>query len=170
MCHSSLVGRCVNFRLLQQNGFISLQKKTVAKTVTLKNNIFLSPSVKNSAIQRFKSGFIKQSFEVPLCTLQPLHNIGLFQTYRSFSDNKNQPSPSPAEVNLINTLKENFPAATDIAVVDISGGCGSMYEVFVESPDFKGMRLVKQHKMVTEALKGAIKDMHGIRISTAASS
>ena len=72
-------------------------------------------------------------------------------------------------MTLINILKEKFPLATDIAVVDISGGCGSMYEIYVESPEFKGMRLVKQHKMVNEALKGEIREMHGLRISTMSS-
>ena len=57
----------------------------------------------------------------------------------------------------------------DIAVVDVSGGCGSMYEVHVEAPDFKNMRIVKQHQLVTKALAKEIKDMHGIRISTSAS-
>ena len=87
---------------------------------------------------------------------------------RCFSDEASA-SPSNAEMSLINILKGKFPSATDIAVVDISGGCGSMYEVYVESPDFKGIRLVKQHQMVSEALKGEIKEMHGIRISTSAS-
>merc|ERR1712226_1644082 len=59
-----------------------------------------------------------------------------------------------------------FPAATDIAVVDVSGECGSMYEVFVEAPDFRDVRLVRQHRMVTEALKAEIGEMHGIRIAT----
>ena len=87
---------------------------------------------------------------------------------RCFSDEASA-SPSNAEMSLINILKDKFPSATDIAVVDISGGCGSMYEVYVESPEFKGIRLVKQHQMVSEALKGEIKEMHGIRISTSAS-
>jgi len=78
-------------------------------------------------------------------------------------------TPSPAEESLISALAASFPTATDIAVVDISGGCGSMYEVYVESPDFKGVRMVKQHQMVTKALSSQIKDMHGIRISTSPS-
>eukprot|EP00092_Neocalanus_flemingeri_P003658 GFUD01003929.1.p1 GENE.GFUD01003929.1~~GFUD01003929.1.p1 ORF type:complete len:159 (+),score=31.23 GFUD01003929.1:147-623(+) len=78
-------------------------------------------------------------------------------------------SPSPAEETLISALVASFPSATDIAVVDISGGCGSMYEVHVEAPDFKGLRVVKQHQMVTRALSSQIKDMHGIRISTSPS-
>ena len=108
---------------------------------------------------------IRTSKEVTLPLHHLLPNMNLFGTYRYFSDN-NVSIPSSAEIHLINTLKEKFPSATDIAVQDISGGCGAMYEVFVESPDFKGMRLVKQHQMVTEALKGEIKDMHGLRIST----
>jgi len=93
----------------------------------------------------------------------------LLGTYRYFSDSEDVSMPSPAEMHLLSILKEKFPLATDIAVNDISGGCGAMYEIFVESPDFKGIRLVKQHQMVTEALKGEIKDMHGLRVSTAPS-
>jgi len=66
-------------------------------------------------------------------------------------------------------LTAAFPAATDVAVVDVSGGCGSMYEVFVEAPDFRGVRLIRQHRMVTEALAREIGEMHGIRIATQAS-
>ena len=73
-----------------------------------------------------------------------------------------------AEARLIETLQTKFPGATDIQVVDVSGGCGSMYEVFVEASEFHGLRIVQQHKLVTEALKEEIKAMHGLRISTAA--
>jgi len=79
------------------------------------------------------------------------------------------PPPSQAEEFLISALAISFPTATDIAVVDISGGCGSMYEIYVEAPDFKGLRVVKQHQLVTKALSSQIKDMHGIRISTSPS-
>eukprot|EP00095_Tigriopus_kingsejongensis_P007795 snap_masked-scaffold370_size193435-processed-gene-0.7 protein:Tk07795 transcript:snap_masked-scaffold370_size193435-processed-gene-0.7-mRNA-1 annotation:"connectin related family member (rbc-1)" len=66
-----------------------------------------------------------------------------------------------AEKRLVSILQGRFPEATDIAVVDISGGCGSMYEVFVQAPDFKGLRIVKQHQIVTDALKAEIPSMHG---------
>lgn len=41
-----------------------------------------------------------------------------------------------------------------------------MYEIFVETIDFKGLNTVKQHRLVTEALKKEIQDMHGVRIHT----
>ena len=84
---------------------------------------------------------------------------------RALSDGE----PGTAEQDLMRTLAAGFPGATDIAVVDVSGGCGAMYEVHVEAPQFQGVRIVKQHQMVTEVLKQQIKDMHGLRISTAVS-
>jgi len=44
-----------------------------------------------------------------------------------------------------------------------------MYQIFIESPKFKGVTMVKQHRMVNECLKDDIKSMHGLRISTAIS-
>lgn len=68
-----------------------------------------------------------------------------------------------------NRIQLHLFQATSVSVVDISGGCGAMYEIFVESNEFKGMPRVKQHQMVTETLKDEIKNMHGIRIQTAIS-
>ena len=78
-------------------------------------------------------------------------------------------SAPPTEQAIIEQLRVKFPNATDIAVVDTSGGCGAMFEVFIEAPNFKGLRLVKQHQLVNEALKTEIKEIHGLRISTAVS-
>jgi hypothetical protein len=35
----------------------------------------------------------------------------------------------------------------------VSGGCGAMYEIFVQAPDFKGLSVVKQHRLVNEVSK-----------------
>ena len=40
--------------------------------------------------------------------------------------------------------------ATHVVVKDISGGCGAMFHLEVESPLFKGVPLIKQHRMVKE--------------------
>ncbi|KAH7646533.1 bola-like protein [Dermatophagoides farinae] len=63
-------------------------------------------------------------------------------------------------------LNKSFPDAQEIIVKDISGGCGSMFEVYVASMDFQGMSKVKQHLTVSNILKNEIRDMHGIRIFT----
>lgn len=75
-------------------------------------------------------------------------------------------SQTEGELKVIQILKEKFPRATAIKVTDISGGCGAMYEIKIESEEFKEKRTVQQHQMVNQALKEEIKGMHGLRIFT----
>lgn len=70
------------------------------------------------------------------------------------------------EDNIKTKLKSTFPKAKSIEIEDISGGCGSMYEIHIESEDFSSMRTVAQHKLVTDALKDEVKKLHGLRIFT----
>lgn len=41
-------------------------------------------------------------------------------------------------------------AAVHVKVTDVSGGCGSMFDIEVASPQFVGQTRVKQHRMVNE--------------------
>ncbi|XP_051058760.1 bolA-like protein 3 [Phodopus roborovskii] len=75
-------------------------------------------------------------------------------------------SQTEGELKVTQVLKEKFPRATAIKVTDISGGCGAMYEIKIESEEFKEKRTVQQHQMVNQALKDEIKGMHGLRIFT----
>lgn len=70
------------------------------------------------------------------------------------------------EDRIAKILKEKFPLASSLKVVDISGGCGAMYEIHIESSEFKGKRTVQQHQLVNQALKDEIQGMHGLRIFT----
>ncbi|KAJ1524204.1 hypothetical protein ONE63_010725 [Megalurothrips usitatus] len=79
---------------------------------------------------------------------------------------ENQQSSQTGELKIRSILEKSFPKAKVIEVVDISGGCGAMYDITVEAPELKGLSIVKQHRMVNEALKEEIKDMHGLRINT----
>uniref|UniRef100_A0A914L5F8 BolA-like protein n=1 Tax=Meloidogyne incognita TaxID=6306 RepID=A0A914L5F8_MELIC len=65
-------------------------------------------------------------------------------------------------------LRGQFPEESGdvVNVEDISGGCGAMFRVRVESTQFEGMPKVKQHKLINEVLKKEIKEMHGIVIET----
>lgn len=79
----------------------------------------------------------------------------------------NEALETSGEKSLSNILQKKFPEAEDIQVKDISGGCGAMYEVYVQSTAFKNLSRLQQHRLVNEALKEEIQDMHGIRITTA---
>jgi stress-induced morphogen len=74
-------------------------------------------------------------------------------------------SQMEGELKVTQVLKEKFPRATALQVTDISGGCGAMYEIRIES-EFKEKRTVQQHQMVNQVLKEEIKGMHGLRIFT----
>jgi stress-induced morphogen len=53
-------------------------------------------------------------------------------------------------------------------VEDISGGCGSMYAVAITADKFKGLPVIKQHRLVNEVLGEDIKSWHGIQLRTKA--
>ncbi|KAF3924769.1 hypothetical protein ABW21_db0200088 [Orbilia brochopaga] len=57
---------------------------------------------------------------------------------------------------------------TRLDVRDISGGCGSMYAVEIESPLFRGLATLKMHRQVQDVLAEEIKGWHGIQLKTKA--
>lgn len=63
-------------------------------------------------------------------------------------------------------LKSNFPAANNIDVQDVSGGCGAMFNVLVETKEFTGLSVIKQHRKVYDILNKQIKNIHGIHLET----
>lgn len=65
-------------------------------------------------------------------------------------------------------LRELTP--TFLHVQDISGGCGSMYEIEIISELFIGLNMVKQQKMVYASLGELVKQWHGVRLKTSAPS
>ena len=64
-------------------------------------------------------------------------------------------------------LASAFPEATELSVVDRTGG-GDHFQVTVASPRFEGLSLVDQHKLVYDALSAPLTDgsIHELRIKT----
>ncbi|RHZ67007.1 hypothetical protein Glove_303g102 [Diversispora epigaea] len=69
------------------------------------------------------------------------------------------------EKYLYEKLSKKF-SPTKLHVQDISGGCGSMYSIEISSNQFKGLPIIKQHRMVNELLQEDIKKMHGLQLKT----
>lgn len=68
---------------------------------------------------------------------------------------------------LYSLLKEAF-AEAEVTLQDLAGD-GDHYSVIVKSPAFKGMTRVQQHKMVYDALQGAMAtELHALAIKTEA--
>jgi stress-induced morphogen len=70
-------------------------------------------------------------------------------------------------VPLESMLRQAFPDARELAVVDRTGG-GDHFHVTVVSPRFNGLPLVDQHRLVYDALAGPLGDgtIHELRITT----
>ena len=64
-------------------------------------------------------------------------------------------------------LREAFPDARELAVMDRTGG-GDHFQVTVASKRFEGLSLVDQHRLVYDALADPLADgtIHELRITT----
>ena len=64
-------------------------------------------------------------------------------------------------------LRQSFPDATELAVIDRTGG-GDHFQVVVADARFDGLSLVDQHRLVYDALDGPLQDgtIHELRIKT----
>ncbi|KAK0468014.1 bola protein [Desarmillaria tabescens] len=72
---------------------------------------------------------------------------------------------SEGEQNIYSKLSQKF-SPSQLQVQDVSGGCGTFYAITIASQSFKGLPIVKQHKLVTETLKQEIEGIHGLQIKT----
>lgn len=76
-----------------------------------------------------------------------------------------QPPAGAYERKIYEILESQF-SPQNLDVRDVSGGCGSMFAITVESSKFKGIPMVKQHRLVNEALKDEIAKWHGLQLRT----
>jgi stress-induced morphogen len=69
--------------------------------------------------------------------------------------------------SLQSLLEGAFPEATEVSVVDRTGG-GDHFQVTVSSNRFDGLPLVDQHRLVYAALEAPLTDgtIHELRIKT----
>ena len=74
-------------------------------------------------------------------------------------------APSAVEQELEEKLLSSLPSSK-VVVRDMSGGCGTMYKIDVESDSFQGLGTVKQHQLVTKILKEEIPNWHGFTLNT----
>lgn len=53
-----------------------------------------------------------------------------------------------------------------LVVEDVSGGCGQSFKINVCSNDFKGLSLIKQHKLLNDILSTELKEIHSVTYKT----
>lgn len=72
------------------------------------------------------------------------------------------------EKKIYDMLESHFQPKK-LSVKDVSGGCGSMFAIEVESDKFRGIPMIKQHRLVNALLKDEISKWHGLQLKTKAS-
>lgn len=76
--------------------------------------------------------------------------------------------PMEAYEHKIYKMLQDAFSPVNLAVRDVSGGCGSMFAITVESSMFKGIPMIKQHRLVNEVLRDEIAKWHGLQLKTKA--
>jgi BolA-like protein 3 len=90
---------------------------------------------------------------------------------------------SEGEQDIFTKLTERFsPSALQVADVSgashhllfffslvseisrVEGGCGTFYAISITSEAFKGLPIVKQHRLVNDTLKKEIEGIHGLQV------
>ncbi|KAH7329549.1 bola protein [Stachybotrys elegans] len=74
-------------------------------------------------------------------------------------------SMTPAESHIASLLQSKL-SPSELLVQDVSGGCGSMYAIDIASPQFRGLSILKQQRLVNAALGDLVKQWHGVQIRT----
>ncbi|KAM9980837.1 hypothetical protein ACTFIY_003154 [Dictyostelium cf. discoideum] len=80
---------------------------------------------------------------------------------RTFCSVTNDPKGDKIR-DLLNTALK----PSTLNVIDMSGGCGSMYKIEIVSPEFKDKSMVSQHRKVNRILKSVIPSLHGLTLVT----
>lgn len=74
---------------------------------------------------------------------------------------------TPTESKVYELLKTHL-TPTSLYVKDISGGCGSMFDIDIKSPKFAGLTPLKQQKLVHQVIGEEMRKWHGVHLQTKA--
>jgi len=75
------------------------------------------------------------------------------------------PKLDEGEQAIFDKLSERF-LPSELLVQDVSGGCGTFYAITIASKAFRGIPVVKQHRLINETLKKEIEGIHGLQLKT----
>lgn len=75
---------------------------------------------------------------------------------------------SEAEKAIADKISSGISSAATISVQDVSGGCGSFYQIEVVASEFEGQSMIKQHRRICSVLEEEMKAWHGSKLITRA--
>lgn len=87
----------------------------------------------------------------------------MFRYTRVLLNNISQ-TPYESKITKLLTTSELSPSVCKVQ--DVSGGCGSMFNIQIKSKQFNKINKIKQHKLVNKVLKDEISKWHGLVLTT----
>ncbi|KAF8495145.1 bola-like protein [Russula emetica] len=87
------------------------------------------------------------------------------QTAAAAASSSAPPKLDEGEQAIFDKLSERF-LPSELLVQDVSGGCGTFYAITIASKAFRGIPVVKQHRLINETLKKEIEGIHGLQLKT----
>ncbi|KAL6928322.1 BolA-like protein 3 [Hanseniaspora valbyensis] len=87
----------------------------------------------------------------------------MFRYTRVLLNNISQ-TPYESKITKLLTTSELNPSVCKVQ--DVSGGCGSMFNIQIKSKQFNKINKIKQHKLVNKVLKDEISKWHGLVLTT----
>jgi len=134
--------------------------------VPLRTISFLKHSSKSTYSFTFASSFPHQRFiRFPLKLNSNFFHSRTTSLLNLAEENQTSLEANEKEQRIANLLKKGLK--TDhVKVIDVSGGCGAMYNIEVLSSEFNGVSLMEQHRMVNSILSAEIQNMHGLILKT----
>ncbi|KGR09289.1 hypothetical protein MEK_05081 [Candida albicans 12C] len=118
--------------------------------------------IRNNIIRNTRlSNIYKYNSSINQRTISPF-----LSSKRNYSTPQEESEPMDEYESKIYNILQQELNPVNLKIKDVSGGCGSMFSIFIESEKFKGLTMIKQHRLVNEILKDEIKKWHGLQLRT----
>ncbi|EAU84616.1 hypothetical protein CC1G_00135 [Coprinopsis cinerea okayama7 len=113
--------------------------------------------------------WLQRLFPTVLARSSTATTTRLFTVSAALKNGNSPITPPPGlperEQTIYKKLIDRF-SPSQLQVEDVSGGCGTFYAIVIASENFKGLPIVKQHRLVTDTLKKEIEGIHGLQLKT----
>ncbi|KAI3651399.1 hypothetical protein MP228_003741 [Amoeboaphelidium protococcarum] len=69
-------------------------------------------------------------------------------------------SVSSLESSMKSKIQQSISPLNHLEIHDVSGGCGTSFELLIVSPSFEGKNTLARHRLINSLLETEIKQMH----------
>ncbi|CAD7932205.1 unnamed protein product [Amoebophrya sp. A25] len=162
MTSSATTSRAVQ----QVAALFSTAQRSALKVRLLSNCTSSSLSSGSNSLRTSRCNFISEKSSLRRSrggtTNRMQQQLGFGSSGRYFSAT----SGGEYEASVAATLQSAFGNDAQVKVIDRSGGCGTSYEIQVESTKFEGKSRLQRERLVQQPIRAEIEKWHAVTIKT----